>query len=71
MEDHHRASIRYKRKDVDLYILDCAGDEAFNSLRDFAITRSDCFILVYSVIDKSTFEKMQQLKLEITSKLGT
>ena len=62
----------YKNQTVDLCLIDTSGNEAFfDELKDLYINKCDCFILVYSITDKSTFEKMQQLKFEITSKLGT
>ena len=40
-------------------ILDTAGDDDYSALRDFYITKTSIFVVVYSVADRGSFDEMR------------
>ncbi|KAI7834828.1 ras family-domain-containing protein [Kickxella alabastrina] len=65
IEDSYR-----KRCEVDdnacfLEILDTAGQEEYIALRDYHIRGGDCFVIVYSITNKSTLEEAEHIAEKI------
>ena len=48
-----------------LELVDTAGMEQFTQMRDLYIKKSDGFILVYSIIDPTTFEDVKSIREQI------
>ena len=48
-----------------LELVDTAGMEQFTHLRDPHIKRGDGFILVYSIVDPTTFEDVKTVRAQI------
>ena len=44
-----------------LSVLDTAGQEEFFAMRDSWIRNGDCFVLVYSITSRSSFEELKQI----------
>ena len=44
-----------------LSVLDTAGQEEFFAMRDSWIRNGDCFVLVYSLTSRSSFEELKQI----------
>lgn len=65
VEDYYRKQIELEQSMVTLEILDTAGTEQFGSLRDIYIKNGQGFIIVYSIIDASTFHDIHVMKGQI------
>ena len=44
-----------------LSVLDTAGQEEFFAMRDSWIRNGDCFVLVYSITSRSSFEELKSI----------
>jgi len=70
IEEVHRKSIEYRGSTVVVEIVDTAGMEQFNQMRDVYIRNCDGFILVFSLVDPTTFEDIKSIREQIvTNKL--
>jgi len=65
LEDNYRREIIVDDKDAALDILDTAGQEEFQSLHERWINPADGFLLMYSIIDRVTFEAIKNFKDKI------
>jgi len=65
--DTYRKTLQIDNKTCTLQIMDCAGTEQFNSLRNSSIKDADAFLLVYSITCAHTFftttEIYEQIRL--------
>lgn len=58
IEDFYRKTIKIDNDHCTIEILDTAGSESFSAMRDLYIKSGDGFILVYSIISKSSFKEL-------------
>lgn len=68
MEDFFETSRYFGKQDkikTNLSILDTAGQEDYSSLLPQQMQDAEGFMLVYSVIDKKSFDRVQQLQKKI------
>jgi len=61
MEDSYRKQVSVDGKDCVLSIFDTAGQEEFSGIRDQYLRTGDGFVLVFSIIELSSFEKIRTL----------
>ncbi|KAJ6252741.1 ras-like protein [Anaeramoeba flamelloides] len=65
IEDTHRKQCEIDGEVAFLEILDTAGQEDYETMRPSYIRSGEGFLLVYSVIDRVTFNNVQSLRDEI------
>ena len=65
IEDDYRKSITIDGQVERLDILDTAGQEEYNSMRDMWYQSGEGFLLVYSITNRSTFEELNEVYKEI------
>ncbi|KAL9648102.1 hypothetical protein ABK040_007468 [Willaertia magna] len=65
IEDSYRKHAKVDDKPCFLEILDTAGQEEYKALRDSYMRTADGFLLVYSVIDRKTFEEVNEFYEQI------
>ncbi|XP_067933548.1 ras-related protein Rap-1-like [Watersipora subatra] len=65
IEDSYRKQIEVDDQNCMLEILDTAGTEQFTAMRDLYMKNGQGFILVYSITAQSTFNDLQDLRLQI------
>ena len=65
IEDNYRKPIRIDGQVERLDILDTAGQEEYNSMRDMWYDVGQGFLLVYSLTVRSTFEELVGMRKEI------
>ncbi|EFC42259.1 ras family small GTPase [Naegleria gruberi] len=65
IEDSYRKHAKIDDKPVFLEILDTAGQEEYKALRDSYMRTADGFLMVYSVIDRKTFEEVNEFYEQI------
>lgn len=65
IEDDYRKAITIDGQVERLDILDTAGQEEYNSMRDTWYQWGEGFLLVYSITNKSTFEELDEVCKEI------
>jgi len=63
-------SVQIGTKTVGINLWDTAGQEEYHSLTPIYYKDADAAILVYSVTDMNSFEKMKQWKRELTTSRG-
>jgi len=61
IEDSYRHQIEINNKSYVLEIIDTAGTEQFLSMRDMYMKTGEGFLLVYSIVDKTTFVETEEL----------
>jgi Ras-related protein Rap-1A/Ras-related protein Rap-1B len=66
IEDSYRKQTTINGKMTMLEILDTAGTEQFVSMRDIYINNSDCIIVAYSIISKSSLDDAINIHDHIT-----
>jgi len=66
IEDSYRRQFQVDDQQLMLEILDTAGTEQFTSMRDLYTKSGDGFILVYSIVHKSTFLDVPDLRQQIS-----
>lgn len=59
IEDSYRKQVEVDDKVCLMQILDTAGQEEFNVMRDGWMRNGDCFLLVFSATSRNSFEEMQ------------
>ena len=62
--------VQFGTKSFDIQLWDTAGQEEFHSLAPIYYKDAQAAILVYSVIDSKSFERMQQWKKELHASRG-
>ncbi|KAJ5075365.1 ras di-ras and rheb family members of small gtpase superfamily [Anaeramoeba ignava] len=65
LENSYRKTLEVDSKIFMLEITDTAGQEEFRSIRDFQLNKSDGFILVYSLFEKSTLDEISSIRDKI------
>lgn len=65
IEEIHRKSVTYRGDQCMMEIADTAGMEQFAQMRDVYIRNGDGFILVYSIVDPTTFEDVKTIREQI------
>jgi small GTP-binding protein len=65
IEDLYRKIISVDDHNFMLEIMDTAGTESFLAMRDLYIKNAQGFILLYSVISRSTFTELEAIKTQI------
>lgn len=65
IEDSYRKHAKVDDKACFLEILDTAGQEEYKALRDSYMRTADGFLMVYSVIDRKTFEEINEFYEQI------
>ncbi|KAL0481158.1 Ras-related protein Rap [Acrasis kona] len=61
IEDAYRKAIQIDNERVNIDLLDTAGQEEFTALRDTYMRTGQGFIIVYSVIDPSSFHEADEI----------
>lgn len=65
IEDSYRKTIQVDDQTILLDILDTASIEEFSAMRDMYMRGANGFVLVYSVIDQSSFDEIPQIRDQI------
>ncbi|CAD8084809.1 unnamed protein product [Paramecium sonneborni] len=58
--ENYTKTLNIDGKEVDLSLWDTAGQETFTSLRTLAYENTDIFLIIYSVIDESSYENAKE-----------
>ncbi|KAJ1651048.1 RAS2 protein [Dispira simplex] len=66
IEDSYRKQVVIDDQPCVLEVLDTAGQEEYTALRDQWIRDGEGFLLVYSIAARSTFERVQRFRDQIT-----
>ncbi|KAI9002416.1 Ras GTPase ras2 [Gaertneriomyces sp. JEL0708] len=66
IEDSYRKQVVIDDQPCILEVLDTAGQEEYTALRDQWIRDGEGFLLVYSITSRSTFERVERFKQQIT-----
>jgi small GTP-binding protein len=61
IEDSYRHQVEISDRSVVLEILDTAGTQQFHSMRDMYMKSGEGFLIVYSIVDKTTFVEAEEL----------
>eukprot|EP01091_Cochliopodium_minus_P009864 TRINITY_DN2527_c0_g1_i2.p1 TRINITY_DN2527_c0_g1~~TRINITY_DN2527_c0_g1_i2.p1 ORF type:complete len:183 (-),score=50.91 TRINITY_DN2527_c0_g1_i2:85-633(-) len=65
IEDSYRKNYKFCGVDIMLDILDTAGTEKFTAMRDLYMKEGHGFILIYSLVAKSTFQDLNDIRDQI------
>merc|ERR1711907_271610 len=65
IEDSYRKKLEVNEKVCTLDILDTAGQDEYSTLREEYMQEGRGFVLVYSIVDAESFEKMDEFKAQI------
>jgi GTPase KRas protein len=65
IEDDYRKAVEIDGQVERLDILDTAGQEEYNSMRDMWYQSGEGFLLIYSITNRSTFEESDEVYKEI------
>ncbi|OUM59641.1 hypothetical protein PIROE2DRAFT_66513 [Piromyces sp. E2] len=65
IEDSYRKQVVIDDQPCILEVLDTAGQEEYTALRDQWIRDGEGFLLVYSIISRSTFERVEKFRNQI------
>lgn len=65
IEDCYRRQCVVDSQAVLLEILDTAGQEEYTALRDSAIREGEGFLLIYSIIDRTSFDMIPRLRDQV------
>jgi small GTP-binding protein len=68
VEEFHQGEYEINGRALTLDILDTSGSYEFPAMRDLSIATGDAFILVYSIDDDESFERVRQLRQLILDK---
>eukprot|EP00326_Haptolina_ericina_P023285 CAMPEP_0181196818 /NCGR_PEP_ID=MMETSP1096-20121128/15675_1 /TAXON_ID=156174 ORGANISM="Chrysochromulina ericina, Strain CCMP281" /NCGR_SAMPLE_ID=MMETSP1096 /ASSEMBLY_ACC=CAM_ASM_000453 /LENGTH=194 /DNA_ID=CAMNT_0023286617 /DNA_START=26 /DNA_END=610 /DNA_ORIENTATION=- len=60
IEDSYRTQRRVDDEMVMIQILDTAGQDVYSQMRDSWMRCSDCFVLVFSVTERSSFDEIDE-----------
>jgi len=61
VEESYTKSFEYHKQQVTLEIMDTAGSEVLTAMRDLYMKKAEGFLLVYSIIMKSSFLDLQEI----------
>eukprot|EP01117_Protostelium_nocturnum_P013256 TRINITY_DN4937_c0_g1_i3.p1 TRINITY_DN4937_c0_g1~~TRINITY_DN4937_c0_g1_i3.p1 ORF type:complete len:161 (+),score=38.13 TRINITY_DN4937_c0_g1_i3:76-558(+) len=62
IEDSYRKQVKIDNQTVILDILDTAGQEEYTELREVYMRGGECFIIVYSITDKKSFQEVPEFR---------
>jgi len=48
-----------------LQIIDTAGQEEYAALRDQTLTNGDCYVLIYSITSRNSFDEIKKLRVRV------
>merc|ERR1711957_495467 len=65
IEDSYRKKLEVNDKVCTLDILDTAGQDEYRTLREEYMVEGRGFVLVYSIVDQDSFDKMDEFKCQI------
>ena len=65
VEEFHQGEYEINGRPLTLDVLDTAGSYEFPAMRDLSIATGDAFILVYSLEDEQSFERVRELRQQI------
>merc|ERR1711935_333135 len=65
IEDSYRKKLEVNDKVCTLNILDTAGQDEYRTLREEYMVEGRGFVLVYSIVDQDSFDKMDEFKCQI------
>jgi len=71
IEDSYRKQVVIDEQPCVLEVLDTAGQEEYTALRDQWIRDGEGFLLVYSISSRSTFERVERFREQITRSKDT
>ena len=66
IEDSYRKQIKVDGRPATVDIVDTAGQEEYNAMRDSWIRNGKGFLLVYSITNRGSFEEMETIMDEMT-----
>ena len=61
IEDKYKTYERIENENVEIEVLDTAGEEDYQNLRDSWINYAEGFILAYAINDKKSFDYLNEL----------
>lgn len=70
IEDFYSKQIVYNDKNYQVDIIDTCGSENFPAMRKVDINKADAILLVYSLDNPRSFERLEQLREEIFQERG-
>lgn len=70
IEDFYSKQIVYNDKNYQVDIIDTCGSENFPAMRKVDINKADAILLVYSLDNPQSFERLNELKEEIVQERG-
>lgn len=70
VEDFYSTQIVHKEKNYQVDIIDTCGTENFPAMRRVEINKADAIVLVYSLDNPHSFERLEQLQEEILQERG-
>lgn len=70
IEEFYSKQIVYNEKNYQVDIIDTCGSENFPAMRRVDINKADAILLVYSLDNPRSFEKLEQLREEIFQERG-
>ena len=70
IEDKYKTYERIENENVEIEVLDTAGEEDYQNLRDSWINYAEGFILAYAINDKKSFDYLNELYNRIVSMKG-
>ncbi|KAL0488531.1 hypothetical protein AKO1_015767 [Acrasis kona] len=65
VDDRYQKIVNIEGTNVGLEIVDTAGQEAYSAIRDKYLREGDGFVLMYSVADRPSYEKIPELVKQI------
>ena len=70
IEDKYKTYERIENENVEIEVLDTAGEEDYQNLRDSWINYAEGFILAYAINDKKSFDYLNELYTRIVNMKG-
>ena len=70
IEDKYKTYERIENENVEIEVLDTAGEEDYQNLRDSWINYAEGFILAYAINDKKSFDYLNELYTRIANMKG-
>jgi small GTP-binding protein len=70
LEDYYTKDVNVDGKMYKVEILDTAGSELFETASDQYIAKGNCFLIVYSIADKNSYNVVKDLREKIVEAHG-
>ncbi|KAK9712474.1 RAS2 protein [Basidiobolus ranarum] len=71
IENVYRKQVVIDDKACILEVLDTAGQQEYSTLREQWIREGEAFLLVYCITERSSFERLEDIRQHITSTVGS